>query len=531
MKKIIKFPFYLIGFAVYPVLSLYVTNIEKLHFLSIFGYMLSFVAIALLIWKLLGTYIKDTEKAAIIVSMAVLLFFSYSLVPILISTLCQYLGGGIASFIRKHVDTMYGTLVLLPLLIIMGYFLLKWFFRFQKRHGTTPIMNLVCFALLFSVFAPVLPFGNRESSNSTSAKIGQIWMKKLEQDTQPLRANKDSLPDIYIIYLDGYARHDILKTLYDVDNSSFLLHLEEQGFYIANESHSNFGATYFSILTFLNFMHLDPFIEILPEGYNDFLPIFELTFSNRTFKSLREIGYQLVVFSNGYPLTDYRDADQYIRLPAQTNDFGQTLISNTPLANLFTFQYDYRRQNIIYGLERIPDVASNPKATLAFIHVLAPHPPFVFDKNGKSVNPPYKFNGNDANDFFVTGSREEYIKGYKGQVIFITNFVQKTIDEILVNSSQIPIIILQGDHGPGLTFNYDEYEEKSIQERYSILNAYLLPNGGNKFLYPTISPVNSMRIVFNTYFGTHYPLLADRSYYSSRESRYQLIDITNQLNR
>jgi len=46
-------------------------------------------------------------------------------------------------------------------------------------------------------------------------------------------------------------------------------------------------------------------------------------------------------------------------------------------------------------------------------------------------------------------------------------------------------------------------------------------------LYPTIPPVNSFRIVFNTYFGTHLPLLEDINYFSDRYKRYDFSVIPN----
>lgn len=58
-----------------------------------------------------------------------------------------------------------------------------------------------------------------------------------------------------------------------------------------------------------------------------------------------------------------------------------------------------------------------------------------------------------------------------------------------------------------------------------ILNAYYLPEGEG--LYPSISPVNSFRLVFNTYFQADYSLLDDRSYFSSYNTPYDFQEITN----
>jgi hypothetical protein len=67
------------------------------------------------------------------------------------------------------------------------------------------------------------------------------------------------------------------------------------------------------------------------------------------------------------------------------------------------------------------------------------------------------------------------------------------------------VIILQGDHGIG----------DVMKNKMSILNAYYLPGGGDEGLYPTISPVNTFRVVFNEYFGEQYGLLEDKSFYST----------------
>ena len=46
-------------------------------------------------------------------------------------------------------------------------------------------------------------------------------------------------------------------------------------------------------------------------------------------------------------------------------------------------------------------------------------------------------------------------------------------------------------------------------------------------LYPTISPVNTFRVLFNTYFGTNYPLLEDVSYKSPIPHIYDFTKIPN----
>ena len=71
------------------------------------------------------------------------------------------------------------------------------------------------------------------------------------------------------------------------------------------------------------------------------------------------------------------------------------------------------------------------------------------------------------------------------------------VRKILSGSETPPIIIIQSDHG---------YVDGKVQSP-NILNAYFLPDAGDKHLYSTISPVNTFRIIFNQYLVGHYQLL------------------------
>ena len=68
------------------------------------------------------------------------------------------------------------------------------------------------------------------------------------------------------------------------------------------------------------------------------------------------------------------------------------------------------------------------------------------------------------------------------------------IDALLKNSSSPPIIIIQGDHGPGPSFRSPSIDKLCLKEKASILNAYYLPGLPSNSLYETISPVNTFRI-------------------------------------
>ena len=100
---------------------------------------------------------------------------------------------------------------------------------------------------------------------------------------------------------------------------------------------------------------------------------------------------------------------------------------------------------------------------------------------------------------------------------YISGQIKTAVEKLLAESAAPPIIILQGDHAPWL---------QTGKDNFLVLNAYYLPSHSD-LLYRTISPVNTFRLVFNAYFGTHYDLLPDISYYSPIPKIYEFVEVAN----
>src|SRR5204863_650879 len=132
-----------------------------------------------------------------------------------------------------------------------------------------------------------------------------------------------------------------------------------------------------------------------------------------------------------------------------------------------------------------------------------------------AVNPKGVMSFDDASWLIGVITREEYIRGYIGQLQYVNRRTLGAIDAILRGSRRKPIIIIQGDHGSRMNLDWDSLEKTDLREPYSILNAYLVPADVRKYLYDTITPVNSFRILLTHAFGADYPKLPDRSFYST----------------
>jgi hypothetical protein len=249
---------------------------------------------------------------------------------------------------------------------------------------------------------------------------------------------------------------------------------------------------------------------------------------------LENLGYRTVAFSSGVSLSEIHDADIYLsRYSEHLNDLETVLLSTSVVQvpiDLFQLDtplngYHADRERVLYTFEHLAQVSSIDGPKLVFAHIVAPHPPFVFDRNGQPVQPDRSYFLGDAEDY--RGDAQEYVRGYAEQLTFVNQRVLDTVDAILANSTTPPVIILQGDHGPGAFFDWNLTSDSCLWERFSILNAYYLPQGGAARLYETITPVNSFRVVFDIYFGTELGLLEDRKYFSSWDLPYDTTNVSD----
>jgi hypothetical protein len=188
--------------------------------------------------------------------------------------------------------------------------------------------------------------------------------------------------------------------------------------------------------------------------------------------------------------------------------------------------YALHRRYLPYTLDSLDTIGFVQGPRLVFVHLMAPHPPFIGDKDGNAIQSERPYNIGDDTGF--KGSAEEYVLGCLGEVQYLSQRLMRAIDSILLQSKQPPIIILQGDQGPGNFFSMDDSRNECLWERYSILNAYYFLDGNYSALYNSITPVNSFRVVFNQDLGTDLELLEDKNYYATWSRPYVFCDVTDQ---
>ncbi|MBI4142703.1 sulfatase-like hydrolase/transferase [Candidatus Uhrbacteria bacterium] len=328
--------------------------------------------------------------------------------------------------------------------------------------------------------------------------------------------------DIYYIILDGYARGDVLAQLYEFDNTPFLNALRSRGFTIADASTSNYAITDLSIPAAVNMEYKYYDASIVPD---DASPTqFQNARRKNTFaivRFLKQRGYAYVrVGPKRAATTSTAFVDRVISC-GRFNELAYVFI-NSSVLRLFQDRFigNDLRTRVLCAFDRLTEIPMMPGPTFTFTHIISPHPPYLFDATGNTVN---------ATEYSLALGWKDR-SGYRDQVQFVNTRVLTTVDAILQASDPDPIIVIQGDHGSAsLLEESDTWEHPSPQavwERMSILNAYYLPDGGGAALPTTITPVNSFRFIFRRYFDAPFELLEDRSYFSSYRDPYQFTDVT-----
>jgi hypothetical protein len=338
-------------------------------------------------------------------------------------------------------------------------------------------------------------------------------------------------PDLFFIMLDAYANNDVLNKYYNFDNSEIIKYLRFKEFYIADKAKSNYSFTDLSIASTLNFMYINDLSTELSIIRNDRAPIYRLIDNNVLQNSFKNLGYTIVKFASGYDHIDTNNCDYYFKPLISLSTFSNDLINISPLKKFMnSTQNDLHRKRIIYIFEKLLDASKIKSPKFVFAHIPSPHPPFVFSGDGQSINYMNKVTKNfDIGDGINICSKEEYITKYAGQIQFINRQLKSLLENLLSNIYKPTIIIILGDHGPRSTIDLWDGKEASYEEAMSILMACYLPDKNYKDFYASMSPINLIRILLNSYFGINIELLKDKSYFSTINRFYDFVDVTEKM--
>lgn len=484
-------PFHHLLVACFSILSLYYANIETITAGDVLLSAAVSIASAALLFEGLRMLRIPPPKAALITSVVVVWFFSF---------------GRLHSAIEDHFSTpavryaLIGAAIALVPILSVATALTR-----RKLASVTAMANVMavaaCLVVVIQIAGAQLGPGRNYAALERASNTVDI-------DDVPIA--KGPRPDVYYILLDMYSGEQALSDLFQFENTSLTGQLKSRGFVVDARSRSNYPYTFASMASTLNMQYNDRLARQFVNLPNSVLPLTLRIRANRVAEFLRRQGYAITIINAPDKELGMIDAVE------QTSalSVGQILERNrSRAATLASFQY----------LQSLP--ASGGKPRFVYVHIYCPHPPFVFDASG---NPVSLQQDKLATACGAAGRGKMYLD----QLQFVNRNILTAIDHIRAVSAQPPIIIIQGDHGSHvLAPDTSPINDRLLEERFNILNAYYLPGGGKGILYPGITPVNSFRAIFDHYFGARYPMLPDRQFYATYAHPLAFTECTAQVRR
>ena len=329
-------------------------------------------------------------------------------------------------------------------------------------------------------------------------------------------------PDIYYVIFDRYASGPVLKDLFGHDNTPFLDFLRSKGFYVAEDSTTNYPRTSHSLASSLNLDYLHALLEDVRRASDDFGPVYDLIQNDLVPRYLKDRGYTYVHIGSWWtPTASNPQADLNVKMRGSLSEFAATLAGTTALDALGgEFDFDRREYvRVLFEFDQLARTRAIPGPKFVFAHILLPHEPFVFDRNGDFVPEEER-------------DRRPRSRNYVEQLMFANTKIAELVETLLAGpEDRRPVIILQSDEGAFEALETGaESSGQDLKRKFGILNSYYLPGVEDPPLYPSITPVNSFRLVFDLYFGADLPLLPDRNYvYRGPDDLYTFVEVTDRL--
>ena len=505
-----------------PILYLYVHNANELTLPVLIGPLGVSLVLAGLVWWVVKLRQSDRYRAALIASALLLLFFSFGHL---------YNWTKVWSSLIPHWPIVFFVLWLLGT-IALALVLARA--RYDTHMVSQGVEATAVVLLAISVLNVVhVEWIHQQAEYNSAPRVSAAATPARKQPA----ITPDKLPNIYYIILDSYVRSDILQSHFHGDNRDFLHYLRQRGFYIAEKSTSNYDQTIDSIPSSMNFEYLDGIAKKVGAGTSDRNPLARYIANCRVREVVKSYGYRFIAFPSEYALMSL-PSDLNVKTISGLSDFENALIDTTPLitykvafADSVLDMYAQHRTFVLTEYANVPKANSIPGPFFAFVHFLAPHPPIVFDAQGHPLRgDPLEAKQRGRHWIRSREFTDEDARRYAEEVTYLDTLTQKMIETILGTATRPTVIILQADHGPGyLPQTREDKPKMDLLQKFAILNAYYFPDQDYSALYPTITPVNSFRLVFNHFLHTDYARLPDDHYFTPFTYPYQLLPVNEEL--
>ena len=431
-----------------------------------------------------------------------------------------------ALLMRRIIQRAYGALTTIAIaLMLIPLFTTPWRDSFKTANYAAYLQNITS--------------GNKDDIPVHSLDAAKDLITK--KSTRTVVATNAELPDLQIVILDAYGRDDVIKSYYDYDNQPFLSALRSKGFSVATRSHANYTQTVLSVASMLNFRPVDQLKKATDVALAGVVT--NTVDSAILWKILPKHGHKIIRIPSGTNLTAMPTEDltfasnANIVMSYQVETALRLLIERTPLSLIPLID----ESNVRVHRQQLRDVfrfwamsteLAEPKAT--FVHVLAPHPPFVFDADGNPVQPNGRtFTLLDGKKLVEVIGKAKYQSAYVAQLKAINTKVLSTISTIDAKPHRDTITVIIGDHGPRMNLDWGSAKGTDMDEVKGTLMAVRIPARYKNSIgdIDKCSPLTLLHRIATKVYGAQIPPVDDFSYYSSLNEPFDFIPMANPTGR
>ena len=336
------------------------------------------------------------------------------------------------------------------------------------------------------------------------------------------------LPDIFVFMLDGYPGDHAAAHATSFDADAFPDMLTDRGFDVDRDSHSNYLLTPLTLATTFSMEHLQDIPSLAaPYGSraSDWQRLRAALAAAPAFAILREKGYEIVSIDGGYAHVRIDKVDRFIEQPTPS-ELELALINNTRLKSVIETVApgtlaEVARHRIEDAFTAAERVASEPhdRPRLVFAHVPAPHPPWVFDADGKPRDPPTV---SVVGEYSLTD--QGALDAGFAQATYIAKRATRAVDHVIGASNGSAVVVVMSDHGPMAGFSLASPLSSDLEIRSSNFMAALTP-GHPGLIGDHMTPVNLFPTLFDAYLDVHVDRQPD-SIWAWRQSYIDAVEVS-----
>ena len=481
-------------FCALPTYYIFTQNAIEVTFIESLLPIAASVLIGLFVFFLIFLITKRVYFSALLSSVMMFCFLNFSLL---------ILAASFIPVIKSHAG--WGGLFLAAVIFVIAFFLLR---KVNKKEGMLDKITLV----LVIVISGMILFNTVLAAPSIIKRVNA--QKETTEFVENTVVSADSeQPNIYYFILDEYGSFHCLEKYYGYPNSEFHHFLSDKGFAISDTSFNRSTKTKFCLAENLCLDYVCT-SDMIDEDFSNLINDAEWYYV------MDELGYSQYSFSTDiskFPIAELDNAQETAtvleKLFTGKTEGGENIFylayQNSVLYTVFGFfSLDIslpgtiptdRTDRVQWVLDYFEDFDAGDvrPGTMIISYICSPHVPFAFDENGNRQPEDEAYNWSDP----------QY---YLGQLAYVTNRMQTTIDNIIQYDPN-SIIILQSDHGfrkhgHDIDKKVNMPFEMESKDMMRILNAVYFM--GEEINIEGLSGPNTLRAVL-TKMGLDYPLLED----------------------